>query len=83
MVAHNNTTKGKKTSKSVTRITISMDADVHAKLLNIKAEIIRIAKHDISMSKLITVLSRAAMSDYEDRAIANTIILEAKRNRAY
>jgi len=81
MVDHNNTKTLQKPHTKHIRTTINMNAEVFDRLFLIRAEILKITRHDISTSLLVSTLCGLACGDYDNKEIAKTIISESKRFR--
>jgi hypothetical protein len=70
-----------KSTISKVRTTLNLRESTFNKMSDIRAAILKQTHHNMSMSQLVDILLIAACADYEDKAIANTVILESKRKR--
>ena len=70
-------TKGNTASNAI-RVTVSLDADLNAKIQNIRAAVIKQSHSNISFSKVLNTIAILAIKDYDVKDVANTVIAEAR-----
>lgn len=81
MVDHNNTTTQTKKDKLHLRTSLNLDIAPVEKLYDVRAEILKIAHHNISLSKLVSTLLTLSMSDYDSKDIAGTVITAIRKSK--